>query len=198
MEAARRDALPLSQLLQWQKDERKALDKLGIRGPNPAPWTSRVTTQLQGLIGNERERSVIDTIWMEHCKNINVDCYTACPPDGLFCDPSQCLKRARQLQIGCLMKKSTKYSFYLDRVLLSSDWMGLLGFPRRGLQSVPSERQRLDMVGECMAAPCLGTALFALLHFLESDNLFEKTSSIAPSPDFTTPPHKRTKVDVSP
>eukprot|EP00959_Pyramimonas_sp_CCMP1952_P451644 9456451-Pyramimonas_sp.AAC.1 len=164
---------PDDNAFKWQNDEKKALQSMGFQF-NPRPWTCRAGVSLRGLSGTFRERSIIDICWLRAAKRTGKHYLDETIRAGLFCDPSQTLQRAGDVGLRTQCQKSTKYSYELDRVLLAGDQLGLMGFPTSGLDGLPSERQRLGFVGECVSPPCLATAICCMLLLLNADGLFEQ------------------------
>ena len=159
--------------MSWKKQvdlQRSAWRLQGIPGHDSHPLA---TAALRGLRGTAREREILEVYLMAAslAKGLslnNADLHTA--SQDLTADVSQNLSWLRPDTPGVssvFCTGSRIYSFKEDRILLAEELLGAVGWRIPGRQpptcSTLSNHDLQDMVGECMALPCLAAAAWALI-----------------------------------
>ena len=94
--------------------------------------------------------------------------------ENLLVDVSQSLQRKSVMwdKIATQTTSSRRYSYSHDRVLLSCDILGCLGWPQMMLKDVRSESARFSLVGEAIAAPTMAVAINSLFTVINAEGLF--------------------------
>ena len=157
----------------WKRQvdqQRSAWRFQGIPGHDSHPLA---TAALRGLRGTSREREVLEVHLMaaslaQGLSLNKADLHTA--SHNLTADVSQNLSWLRPDIPGAssvFCTGSRIYSFKEDRVLLAEELLGAVGWRIPGRQpptcSSLSNHDLQDLVGECMALPCLAAAVWALI-----------------------------------
>ena len=134
------------------------------------PWTGRLGVSLLGVSPMDRQRRIIDVLFAKACASEGVDRneldtqVLSKVTDTLICDPSQTLTwgAVTGKRMTTQTTKSTKYSYSLDRTLITADVCGMFGYPKDMLDCL-SEHSGRSLIGEAVAAPSFAVVMYALM-----------------------------------
>lgn len=159
--------------MSWKKQvdsQRAAWRAQGIPGHDSHPLA---TAALRGLRGTEREREILEVFLMTASLSKGLSLSEAdlnIVRQDLTADVSQNLSWLRPDDPGVSTVFCTGariYSFKEDRVLLPAELLAAVGWRIPGRQPPTcgslSNHDVQDLVGECMALPCLAAAIWALI-----------------------------------
>ena len=160
----------------WRKKSHELRQYYGI--PLGArPWTSKPGVRLAGVVANDRVRDLIDIAWAVCSDGLEGDDLESVRK-ALIVDYSQDVGRKPwSMTIGTFTTSSCIYSYGKDAKIREQEKFFMCGFDQSTDFGDIAESALRDLVGDCMALPCVGAVVASAAVGAELPRLWSESSA---------------------